>query len=67
MQVLHNMTEKIINITTYTASGFAIVLGLLNEYAAAFGVLIALATFGINAWFKYNEYLILKGKQDGSN
>ena len=57
------MTDKIINFITYLSSGCAIILGLLNEYAAAFGVLIALATFGINAWFKYQEYLILKGKK----
>jgi len=61
------MTDKLVNFITYLASGCAIILGLLNEYAAAFGVLIALATFGINAWFKYQEYLILKGKKYGNN
>ena len=61
------MTDKIVNFTTYLASGCAIILGLLNEYAAAFGVLIAFATFGINLWFKYHEYLILKGKKSGNN
>lgn len=57
------MTEKL----TYIASAITVILGVLNAYAAAFGVLIALATFGINVWFKVQEYLILKGKNDGSN
>lgn len=65
------MTDKILSVTTYISSGCAIILGFLNEYAAAFGVLIALATFGLNFWFKWQEINIAwykyKKEKDGNN
>ena len=37
---------------TYFFSGVSATFWFLNENAAAFGVLIALATFFVNLWFK---------------
>lgn len=49
------MSDKITTMTTYGASFGAIVLTFINEYAAAMGIFIALATFILNAWFKYQH------------
>lgn len=46
------MADRAMTVTTYIASGVSIVLGVMNEYAAAFGLLLALATFIFNVWFK---------------
>lgn len=55
-----NMAERTATISTYIASGMAIALGFMNEYAAAFGVLIAMLTFIVNLWFKWAQLQEIK-------
>lgn len=46
-------------VATYTASGSAVIFGLsANEFAAVAGVYIALFTFALNWYYKY-QYLKL--------
>lgn len=63
------MLDRLAIIVTYIASFFAFILGILEEHAAAFGVVIGATTMLINLWFKHKEYLILKNKEnkDGTN
>ena len=54
------MTDRVSTGITYIASGAAVVLGFMNDYAAAFGVLIALATFLTNIWFRWKTLQEIK-------
>lgn len=57
-----NMADKITTTTTYIASGGAVLLSFLNQYAAAIGIMIAVLTFGLNWWFQIQKLKIEKAK-----
>lgn len=57
-----NMADKITTITTYIASGGAVILSFLNQNAAAVGIMIGLITFGLNRWFQIQKLKIEKAK-----
>lgn len=48
--------EKHMSVFTYLASALSALFWFLNENAAAIGVLIALATFSINWYYKNKEF-----------
>ncbi len=48
---------------TYISSGVAVVLGFMNENAAALGILIALLTFLGNLYFKQKQLDVLKQRR----
>lgn len=59
-----------VNKAAYTAAGGTILLGFTaNELAALIGVGIAIATFLMNAWFKWQHLRIAKRRaaQEGIN
>lgn len=56
MESYNTMSDKITTTSTYVASGTAVVCGYtINEVAAMAGVIIALMTFILNAWFKWQH------------
>lgn len=61
------MADKITTASTYTAAGISFVLSFINNYAAAFGILIALVTLVMNWWFKWQHLKLAekKGTPDG--
>ncbi len=45
--------------STYAASAVALVAGLtLNEWVAVVSLVVMIATFFLNWWFKYHEFLL---------
>ena len=56
------MADKITTTTTYLASGGAVLLSFLNQYAAAIGIMIAVLTFALNWWFQIQKIKIEKAK-----
>ena len=49
--------------TTYGASAFAVVTGwTFNHWIGAVGVLIAVATFAVNWWYKKETLNVLRNK-----
>ena len=56
-------SEVMVSKAAYTAAGGTIILGLTaNELAALIGVGIAIATFLMNAWFKWQHLKIARAK-----
>ncbi len=61
------LTTKVATTATYTGSASAVIFGLsANEFAAVSGVVIALAGFLVNVWFKY-QHLQLAREQHRAN
>lgn len=57
------MADKISSTAAYTASGSAIIFGLsANELAAMIGAVIAVLTFILNFWFKYQHLNLAKSQ-----
>lgn len=54
------INEKITEYSTYAASGASIVLGFMNQYAAALGILIAMITLFANLYFKWQIFKLAK-------
>lgn len=55
--------DKHATVTTYAASSGAVFFGFnANEFAAIAGVLIALITFLVNLWFKWQHLRIAREK-----
>lgn len=57
------MTDKVTTISTYIASCSVVLLSVINSYAAAIGILIALITLGMNFWFKLQHLKLAKNKR----
>lgn len=58
------MMGKSATAATYVASSGAIFFGLTaNEFAALAGVFIALLTFAVNFWFKWQHLKVAKKAQ----
>lgn len=47
---------------TYSGSGIAVLLGWLNQYAGAFGLVIAFIGVCINGYYRRKAYKLLEGK-----
>ena len=57
------MTEKISSVGAYAGSGGAIAIGFtLNEWAGLVGILCALATFAMNAYFKWRHLKLAESR-----
>ena len=52
--------DKMYTHLTYLSSGAAVILGFMNENAAALGILIALLTFLGNIYYKQKQLEVLK-------
>lgn len=58
------ISDKLASFLTYLASGVSIMLGFMNQNAAALGVLIALCTFLLNWYYKVKQ--LKQGKVNGN-
>jgi len=54
------INEKLTGYSTYAASGASIILGFMNQYAAALGILIAMITLFANLYFKWQIFKLAK-------
>lgn len=56
--------DRVYTPITYVSSGLAIIMGFMNENAAALGIIIALLTFLANIYFKQKQLEVLKQKRN---
>jgi hypothetical protein len=60
-----NMTEKITTAVSYAASGTLMVGGLaMNELVAIIGLILAIATFAVNIFYKRKHLQLAQRAQD---
>lgn len=57
-----NMSDHITTPLTYLVTLATFILSFINTNAAALGVLIAVLTFIVNAWFRWKQLQIEKAK-----